>query len=126
MEYTKNFTISGWSCHTAQRTPEEQVREWHELGLTVMIAHSNKKDWERTHALLDEAEKFGIKLIIEDWDANEANLRLNGEDYYRECMNKLIDEFGSHPANFGFYITDEPSADNIDVTLKACAINQKL
>ena len=126
MKYTKNFTISGWSCHGIDKTPVEKIKEWHELGLTVMIAHSNKNNWAQTHALLDEAEKCGMKLIIEDWDANMDNLRINGEEHYRESMKKLIAEFGSHPATYGFYITDEPSADNIEVTLRACAINEEL
>lgn len=47
MEYNKNFTILGWYCHSVKKTPEEQIKEWHELGLTVMIAHSNKNDWAR-------------------------------------------------------------------------------
>ena len=126
MEYNKNFTISAWSCHGIDKSPAEKVKEWRDLGLTVMTAYSNKKNWELTHQLLDEAEKCGMKLIIQDWDANCDNLRINGEEYYRACMKKLIEEFGSHPATYGFYITDEPSADNIDVTLKACAINQEM
>ena len=126
MEYTKNFTISGWACHGIDKTPAEKIKEWHELGLTVMIAHSNKNNWAQTHALLDEAEKCDMKLIIEDWDANVDNLIWGGEEHYRQCMKKLIAEFGSHPATYGFYITDEPSADNIDDTLKACAINEEL
>ena len=126
MEYTKDFTISAWSCHGIDKEPAEKVKEWHELGLTLMIAHSDKKDWAKTHALLDEAHKYGMQLIIEDWDANVDNLIRNGEDCYRESMKKLVDEFGSHPATFGFYVTDEPHVDNLEDTLKACRINNEL
>ena len=57
MEYNKNFTISAWSCHGIDKSPAEKVKEWRDLGLTVMTAYSNKKNWELTHQLLDEAEK---------------------------------------------------------------------
>ena len=126
MKYNKNFTISGWSCHGIDKTPAEKVREWHDLGLTLMIAYSRRDDWATTHALLDEAEKLGMQLIIQDWGANVDNLRTYGEEHYRKILQELIDEFGSHPATFGFYITDEPDAGNIDDTLKACAINREL
>ena len=126
MEYTKNFTISGWSCRGIDKEPSEKVKEWHDLGLTLTIAYSDSKDWARTHALLDEAQKYGMKLIIQDWGANVDNLIVNGEEHYRESMKKLVDEFGSHPATFGFYVTDEPYVDNIEATLKACRINNEL
>ncbi|MBQ9748972.1 MAG: hypothetical protein IJV87_00140 [Clostridia bacterium] len=131
MEYNKKFTISGWSCRAwssygLNRSPAEVVKEWHDLGLTLMIAYSDSKDWSRTHALLDEAHKHGMKLIIQDWGANVDNLIVNGEEHYRESMKKLVDEFGSHPATFGFYVTDEPHVDNLEDTLKACRINNEL
>lgn len=126
MEYTKNFTISGWSDCGIDKPPIEKIKEWHDLGLTVMTAFSIKSNWAQTHELLDEAEKCGMKLIIQDWGANVDNLILNGEEHYRESMRELIEEFGSHPATFGFYITDEPSKDRLEATLRACTINQEM
>lgn len=126
MEYTKDFTIFGWSCYGIDKSPEEKIKEWHDLGLNLMIAYSNKDNWAQTHALLDEAEKCGMKLIIQDWEANMDNLRICGEEHYRESIKNLVAEFGDHPATFGFYITDEPCVDNIDCTLKAVRINQEL
>lgn len=126
MEYTNNFMISAWSVRGIDKAPREKVKEWHDLGLTLPIAHSSKNNWAQIHELLDAAEEFGMKLIIEDWDANVDNLRLNGEEYYRKCLKKLIDEFGSHPATFGFYITDEPGANNNEDTFRAVRINQEM
>lgn len=126
MEYNKNFTISGWACHGIDKPAAEKIKEWHDLGLTVMIAYSNKNNWSLTHELLDEAEKCGMKLIIQDWEANVDNLIWGGEEHYRKSVARLVEEFGSHPATFGFYITDEPHAGNIEETLKACAINEEL
>ena len=126
MEYSKDFMISAWSVRGIDKPPKEKVREWQELGLTVPIAHSNKNNWKLTHELLDCAAEAGMTLIIQDWEANMDNLRLNGEEYYRKSMRKLIDEFGSHPATFGFYITDEPSAENNEYAFKAVEINQEM
>lgn len=126
MEYTKNFTISGWGGQNPSLTPQEQIKEWHDLGLTVMIAHCTRSTSDRTVELLDEAEKCGMQLIVEDWDANVDNLIINGEEYYRESVKNLLGKIGSHPALYGFYITDEPSVDNIEATLKACRINKEL
>ena len=126
MEYSKNFTIFGWSVRGIDKSPAEKIKEWQDLGLTVMIAHCEGSKWDIMHSLLDEAHKCGMKLIIEDWAANMDNLRMFGEEHYRKCMEKLVAEFGSHPATMGFYITDEPSADNIECTFKAVRINQEL
>lgn len=126
MEFLKDFSIFAWSVRGVDKSPEEKIKEWRELGLTLMIAHCDGRTWDVMHKLLDEAEKHGMKLIIEDWSANMDNLRMFGEERYRECIKKLVDEFGSHPATFGFYITDEPSADNIEYTFKAVQINQEL
>ena len=126
MKYTENFTISGWAARGIDKPPREKIKEWHDLGLTLMIASSNKNNWAQTHELLDEAYKCGMKLIIQDWEANRDNLLIFGEEHYRESMRKLIAEFGSHPATFGFYITDEPDASNIECTLKAARINQEM
>ena len=126
MEYTKDFMISAWSVRGIDKPPREKIKEWQELGLTVPIASSNKNNWALTHELLDCAAEVGMKLIIQDWEANVDNLRLNGEEYYRACIQRLVDEFGSHPATFGFYITDEPGADNNEYAFRATAINQEL
>jgi hypothetical protein len=102
MNYTENFKISAWSVRGIDKSPAEKVKEWHDLGLTLPIAASNKNNWAQTHELLDEAEKCGLKLIIQDWEANVDNLIWGGEEHYRKCMRGLIDEFGSHPATYGF------------------------
>ena len=126
MEYTKDLEIFAWSVRGVDMPPAEKIKEWRELGLTLMIAHSNKNNWSQTHELLDEAETQGMRLIIEDWESNVDNLIINGEEYYRECIATLVAEFGSHPAAFGLYVTDEPGAENIEATLKAVRIIQEI
>ena len=126
MEYTKDLEIFAWSVRGIDMSPADKIKEWRELGLTLMIAHSNKNNWSQTHELLKEAETQGMRLIIEDWESNVDNLIINGEEYYRECIATLVAEFGSYPAAFGLYVTDEPGADNIDATLKAVRIIQEI
>ena len=126
MNYTENFMISAWSVRGIDKSPAEKVKEWNDLGLTLPIAASNKNNWAQTHELLDEAAKYGMKLIIQDWEANMDNLRINGEEYYRECIQKLVDEFGAHPATYGFYITDEPGKGTNEFAFRAARINLEI
>ena len=126
MEYTEKFKISAWSSRGIDKSPYEKVKEWHDLGITLPIARSRTDNWELTHQLLDAAEEFGMQLIIEDPYSSMNNLRINGEEHYRKCMQELIDEFGSHPATYGFYITDEPEKGTNEYAFRASKICREM
>ena len=126
MEFNRNFTISGWSVREIDKSPADKIKEWHDLGLTLMMAPSNKDAWAQTHELLDEAQKCGMQLIIKEPGATYYSLRHNGEEYYREYIKALVDEFGAHPATFGIFLGDEPAYFEYEYMVKAARINAEI
>lgn len=93
------------------------VQKWVDINCNLFMSfryiegESKKEDMI---ALLDEAQKFGVKVIIND-ERNEY-LRLNkmSKEDFIKGVKASIDDFGSHPATFGFYGGDEPFSDQED------------
>ena len=120
------FFISAWNRSVFNKTPEEKISDWYDLGLTVAMAHFTAADKPKVHRLLDLAGERGMMLILGDERAYWKNLTKNGEEKYRADMREAIEEFGSHPATFGFYIGDEPDAPDFDDAMLATKINNEM
>ena len=115
------FPILAWPADALSERKIDEVKLWKEIGLTVNI--SNCYD-EKIHdkslmlRLLDECQKYDIKLIVYDkrlvWNGAAAD-----PDAYREKYRAAYNDFGKHPATLGFYIGDEPMKKNMDDVLMA-------
>ena len=127
---TKRFPLSSWACGDATRAPEEQVREWAEIGLTLIMTPTVTDD-PRTHAhvrrMLDLCAENGIEAMVLDnrvatpggnW-RNPPEVRTLPADY-RERAAEAVKEFGKHPAVWGFHVTDEPLCGNVPAVAQAC------
>lgn len=105
------------------------VKDWKELGMSLpMTFHFNpeKHSPEQMLSLLDECEKAGMKAIVCDVRTRFLTYMKVGEEAYIEGVKEAVKAFGSHPANFGFYIGDEPGLQQIESAIKACQIVGKL
>ena len=126
MKNQDKFFISAWNRSAFNKAPEEKIADWHDLGLTVAMAHYTDAERPKVKKLLDLADEKGMKLILGDERAYWKNLTNNGEEKYRSDMTAAIEEFGHHPATFGFYIGDEPDAPDFDDAMLATRINNEL
>ena len=72
--------------------------------------------------LLDECQKFHLKLIISDTRTLFSNLRNMDKENYRSLVKAAFDDFGHHPAAFGFYIGDEPAPEETDLFIESAKI----
>ena len=106
---SSKFPVGFWNYPNVSRLSANEVERWARCGMTLTQSpffsyETNKK--EELIPFLDEAERFGIKLIIMVTDLTYRELVLKGEEEYRKVFNKAYEDFGKHPATFGFYVGD--------------------
>ena len=94
---------------------DQAVKDWKEAGLTIPMTFDLKStgDLSIMTGLLDKCEAAGMKVIINDtrkvwWDMDIQTTE--GAQRYREKMQAMKNDFGSHPAVWGYFIADEPDA----------------
>ena len=97
-----NYLHLGNPEHAAHVT-EQEVQDWVDVGATVMRGPAFNPDVPAQHELMgnlmDWAAERDMKLIIADG-------RFGGDR-----RQEAIDDFGRHPAYFGYQSADEPNGD---------------
>jgi len=116
----ERYPISFWSYTNlkehGQYMDEAQVEEWADAGFTVPQSPSYVPNDQEQQAhilrLLDWAHERGMKLILCDARcyAKRGQGGLIPPDY-ADGVRAAVEDFGSHPATFGFHVGDEPGAD---------------
>jgi len=108
----KKFPLGFWNYVETGVYGPEAVKDWVDCGMSLVLSpyfDVEKHNTTDLIAILNECERQGIKVIIDDrrvrWD--DASVDPNG---YRKRFKAAYDDFGKHPATFGFYIGDEPHA----------------
>ena len=104
------FPIGFWNYPNIDSYGPEEVTRWTKCGMT--LNQSPRFDYakntkEQMLALLDECHRQGMKLMlciagIEFRDA------LKDIDAMRKTYIRAYEDFGKHPATYGFYVGDEP------------------
>lgn len=89
----------------------EMLEDWVNCGMTDPVTPRftyEKDSHEDFKAMLDLAERLGVKMILQ---INELSLEqyLNGAEKYARIAREVYDEFGIHPAAEGFYVGEEPN-----------------
>lgn len=126
----KQFPISFWNVaymENVENTPAQRVKDWKDLGITLAMSPKfffEQKEVAREY--LDECEKAGLKLILCDRRTHWNYMKENGEEAYRAAFKEALDYFDGHPALFGFFVGDEPDADNIAYAKKAMRIQAEM
>ena len=113
------FPISFWSytnlAEHGQYMDEAEVEEWADAGFTVpqspRLDPNDPEQKAQMLRLLDWAQERGMKLILCD----PRGYARRGEDGgvhpdYADGVKAAVEDFGSHPALFGFHVGDEPDA----------------
>ena len=84
---------------------KDAVKDWVEVGsnLPMSFVYDFKKDKkDEMLALLDECQKFHLKLIISDTRTSFSNLRSMSKEQFRSLVKAAFSDFGHHEAAFGF------------------------
>ena len=101
------------------------VKDWVEAESNLpmsFIYDYQKNNKEEMINLLDECARNGLKLIISDTRTLFRNLKSMGKENYKKLVKAAFDDFGHHPAAFGFFIGDEPSIEETDIFIEASQI----
>jgi len=117
------YPISFWSYTNlkehGQYMDEAEVEEWADAGFTIPQSPSydpnNPEQKAHILRLLDWANERGMKLILCDARCH-AKRGPGGQGGlippdYADSVRAAVEDFGSHPATFGFHVGDEPGAD---------------
>ncbi len=131
------FPISDWGTQKSwDINLEESVRDWVNIGFTLVMSATVTDDPEvhkKAHLLLDLCAENGLQVMLRD-----ARTIVGGANYmnpdeavdemnlYREKAQAVLDEFGEHPALWGLYVKDEPSAAALPAVARACRIIREL
>ena len=104
---------------------KEVVKDWLEVGSNLpmsFVFDYKTTDKKEMLELLDECQKHSLKLIVSDTRTLFTNLRSMNKEQYRKLVQEAYDDFGHHPATFGFYVGDEPSPEETDLFIDAMNI----
>lgn len=123
----KKYPISFWNTVGIDDDPVSRVKMWRDLGITLAMSPSyGINDKDKVIALLDEAEKADIKVILCENRASWRVLTQSGEAAYREGFAAALKDYGGHPAVFGFFVGDEPDAPDAANAFKAMKIQNEM
>jgi hypothetical protein len=132
----ESYPISFWSYTNLKEhgryMDEAEVQEWAEAGFTVPQSprHDPDDPEQRQHMirLLDWAQKYGLKLIVCDprGYARQAPGSEGLAPDYAAGVRSAAEDFGAHPALFGFHVGDEPGAEMKEPFFEAYRIQKEI
>ena len=121
------FPILAFPAGEFNERDVEEVKLWKEIGLTFNFTNlwdETKHEKSGLLRLLDECERHGIKMIIQDarlhWKGASAD-----PEGYRKRYKAAYDDFGKHPATMGFMVGDEPTYDQMGDVFTAIRIQRE-
>lgn len=117
-----SFKYSFWNYVDAGTIPLSAVKEWKECGINLPMSPVYKPGVSKKEdiiSLLDACEKNGIKMLISDVRTTFKKLIEVGEEKFRGLVEEAYEDFGRHPATYGFYIGDEPNFDEMKYFIQA-------
>lgn len=128
MDRKNVFPLGFWNYARLSGMGEHPVRDWAEAGMN--LCHSphfvpGEDDPRQMAALLDECADNGIQLILDDPRCHWTGA-LSDPDGYRARFLQMLDEFGRHPAVYGYYVGDEPWAAQMEEAKAAVRIQREL
>lgn len=103
------FPIGFWNHHSIIGRDISEVTRWKECGVNLphsfIFSYDNCKK-EDLIAFLDECERQDIKMILNIRGMEYRDC--SSEEEYRSLFERAYNDFGRHPATYGFAIGDEP------------------
>lgn len=108
------FKFGFWNYLPVGTLDKDIVHKWVDMNCNLFMSFrflENESKKEDMISLLDEANKVGIKVIINDERTEYLRLNKMSKEEFAKGVKQAVDDFGWHPAVFGFYGGDEPFSD---------------
>ena len=112
-----SFKFGFWNYLPVGSISKDIVHKWQDMNCNLFMSFrflENESKKEDMIELLDEAHKLGIQVIINDERTEYLRLKRMTKEEFVKGVKEAIEDFGSHPATFGFYGGDEPFSDQED------------
>ena len=127
MDNKNTFPLGFWNYARLDGIGPDPVRDWAEAGMN--LCHSprfvpGEDDPAAMTALLDRCADNGIRLILDDPRCRWTGA-LSDPDGYRLRFRQMLDEFGLHPAVYGYYVGDEPGAAQMEEARAAVRLQRE-
>ena len=106
-----------WNYLPLGTLDKDIVHKWVDINCNLFMSFrfiENESKKEDMIALLDEAHKVGVKVIINDERTEYLRLNKMSKEEFVKGVKEAVNDFGNHPATFGFYGGDEPFSDQED------------
>ena len=108
----KKFPIGFWN-YTVGQLSARDVKDWVDLGMTMANSPEIMEEADDAYKqvireILDACAENDIKVNVCDHRARWKGASTDPEGY-RARFLEAYEDFGKHPAVFGFHVGDEPS-----------------
>lgn len=117
--------FSFWNYVPLGPSSYQRVKEWKQLGINLAMSYvydPSKSKKEDMIALLDASKKEGIDVLIYDLRTSFYNLLAKGEEEFKKDVESAYEDFGRHPATYGFCLGDEPNFEQVPFFIKTSQI----
>lgn len=115
------YAIGGYDVET-------MAQDFTDLGFNFVMSCDYNPDAPDFHEKglflhhLDLLHERNMKVIVCDARTGWNRLTTQGEEAFLKGVKQAVEDFGSHPAVYGFHIGDEPNGKQMDDMIKAFKI----
>ena len=102
----KRFEVSFWLGPPEKFTTLERYREIKEAGFTIAFPPLHTPSVELNRKILDLCQQVGRKAMMAD---QRMVTSLDPADA-RDKLDAIVKDYSAHPALYGYFVVDEPSA----------------
>ena len=121
----KDIKFGFWNYVESGVYGADAVDQWKDLHCNLPMSFTfdyTKHKKEDMIAVLDRCQTYGMKLIVCDSRTHFKTLLRLGNKAFVEGVKEAYNDFGHHPAVFGFFIGDEPAMAEYEVYIDAINI----
>ena len=124
----KKFSLGFWNYAYLDIIGDAPVKDWIECGMNLCLSPTFRPGIDKPEdmiALLDECREKGVQLILADPRCGWTGASTDPEAYKIRFL-EMLEDFGRHPAVYGYYVGDEPSAKYMADAMAAIRIQKEL
>ena len=121
----KGYKIGFWNYKNVPENPEKDVERWADIGFNLASSFecsNTENDKQRVKTMLRSCEKNQIKAILFDARARYTELKLKGEEIYKQNIRAVMRDFADYNSFEYLFLGDEPKKEDLDIVAKAYEI----